>query len=355
MTTPSEKENALVKEQHPLTLQPPTTPSNTRDTKEEVDVFDPDHTFHVPKDDNNDTLTELYKELSQLDEKENKAKDGSITDTEFHNIQRLIRKKRREVKIKIQELSFDRDYNKYKAETKPTSRSAKENKKFEVPTQILQNLTLEEEKKTEYYRTLNIASHYRDKIEKLYKEIETLMENMEGTLPEYEREGKEIELKMKTETLKALLQEYKKRNNEMSLIADVKDIPQHLDNLQTVLNLSNKITSKQEAMEEKNKKKLALSKGEQLEGVKLSKFSGQGDQKFLSYYGFYQEFSELVLSKPYSDSTKLRYLKQYLEGDAKNIAKNYHSGEELATSFKALAEVYGRSDMVIRECIKSIQ
>ena len=141
----------------------------------------------------------------------------------------MIRKKRREVKIKIQELSFDRDYNKYKAETKPISRSAKENKKFEVPTQILQNLTLEEEKKTEYYRTLNIASHYRDKIENLYKEIETLMENMEGTLPEYEREGKEIELKMKTETLKALLQEYKKRNNEMSLIADVKDIPQHLD------------------------------------------------------------------------------------------------------------------------------
>ena len=355
MTTPSDKENALDKEQHPLTLQPPTTASNTRDTKEEVDVFDPDHTFHVPKDDNNDTLTELYKELSQLDEKENKAKDGSITDTEFHNIQRLIRKKRREVKIKIQELSFDRDYNKYKAETKPTSRSAKENKKFEVPTQILQNLTLEEEKKTEYYRTLNIASHYRDKIENLYKEIETLMENMEGTLPEYEREGKEIELKMKTETLKALLQEYKKRNNEMSLIADVKDIPQHLDNLQTVLNLSNKITSKQEAMEEKNKKKLALSKGEQLEGVKLSKFSGQGDQKFLSYYGFYQEFSELVLSKPYSDSTKLRYLKQYLEGDAKDIVKNYHSGEELATAFKALDEVYGRSDMVIRECIKSIQ
>ena len=68
--------------------------------------------------------------------------------------------------------------------------------------------------------------------------------------------------KLKTETLNALLQEYKKRNNEMSLIADVKDIPQHLNNLQTVLNSSNMINIKQEAMEEKKKKKLALGKGE---------------------------------------------------------------------------------------------
>merc|ERR1712082_285643 len=240
-------------------------------------------------------------------------------------------------------------------ETKPTSRNAKESKKFEVPTQILQNLTLEEDKKIEYYRTLKLSDTYREKIENLYKEITTLMEDIENKTPEYEKEDKEIELKTKTETLKALLQEYKKRNNETSLIADVKDIPQHLDNLQAVLNLSNMITSKQDAMEERNKKKLALSKSEQLEGVKLSKFSGTRDQKFLNYYGFYQEFSELVLSKPYSDSTKLRYLKQYLEGDAKDIVKNYHSGEELATAFKALDEVYGRADMVIRLILKSIQ
>ena len=139
---------------------------------------------------------------------------------------------------------------------------------------------MEEDKKTEYYRTLKLADTYREKIENLYKEINALMEDMEENIPEYEENDNEIELKLKTETLKALLQEYKKRNNEMSLIADVKDIPQHLDNLQAVLNLSNMIASKQEAMEERNKKKLALSKSEQLEGVKLSKVSGTCDQKF---------------------------------------------------------------------------
>ena len=61
------------------------------------------------------------------------------------------------------------------------------------------------------------------------------------------------------------------------------------------------------------------------------------------------------MDKQYSDSTKLRYLKQYLDGDARDIVKNYHSGTELAAAFKALDNYYGRSEMVIRECIKSIQ
>ena len=48
-------------------------------------------------------------------------------------------------------------------------------------------------------------------------------------------------------------------------------------------------------------------------------------------------------------------MKQYLEGDAVQIVKNYHSGTELRIAMNALDEVYGRSDMVIRETLKSIQ
>ena len=48
----------------------------------------------------------------------------------------------------------------------------------------------------------------------------------------------------------------------------------------------------------------------------------------------------------YSDSTKSRFLKQYLEGDALDIVKNYHAGSELPIAYKALDDVYGRADMV---------
>ena len=164
MTTPSQETSIEKDSTSPSLLSPPiTSTSKSKETKEEnLESFDLDHTFNVSSD-NDDKLTELYKELKTLDEKEKKAKDSSITETEFHNIQRLIRKKKREIKAEIQDLSFQRDLKKYMDETKPTSRNAKESKKFEVPTQILQNLTLEEDKKTEYYRTLKLADTYREK------------------------------------------------------------------------------------------------------------------------------------------------------------------------------------------------
>jgi hypothetical protein len=37
------------------------------------------------------------------------------------------------------------------------------------------------------------------------------------------------------------------------------------------------------------------------------------------------------------------------------LIKNYHSGKELLTAFKTLDDHYGRSDMVIRECIRNIR
>lgn len=182
-----------------------------------------------------------------------------------------------------------------------------------------------------------------------------MIEGMDDDMPEYEKEERVVEITTKAEIMKALLQDYKKRNNEMYGIVDIRYVTKHISKLHNLLNLSNKLTMRMEAMEERNKKKIALIKIEQLEGIEFSKFNGQGDQKFLNYYGFYQEFTELVMEKPYTNTTKLRYLKQYVEGEAKDIVRNYHSESELNNAFKALDDDYGRFDMVTRKCIKSIQ
>jgi hypothetical protein len=175
------------------------------------------------------------------------------------------------------------------------------------------------------------------------------------TLTDVSIEELKITIHTKLETMKTLVGEYKKQNQEIASISDYKNLPQHIHNLQFVLNLSNKLNAKQAMIEEKLKRKLALSKSEQLEGLKVIKFNGQGDRRYMKYYCFYQEITELVLKKPYSDSTKLKYLKQYLEGDALQIVKNYHQGKELGTAFKALDNAYGRPDMVIRECLRNIR
>lgn len=54
--------------------------------------------------------------------------------------------------------------------------------------------------------------------------------------------------------MKPLIQWYKKANNEMSRIADIKEVLKHVSNLPTVPNLSNKLTMRTETMEERNKK-----------------------------------------------------------------------------------------------------
>ena len=219
---------------------------------------------------------------------------------------------------------------------------------------MLAKLTLDETKESEYYRFLKVADSYREKITDLYNELDEMLYDVDYSLSEYDRDEKKLEINTKIETLKSLLQEYQKRNNEISLLDSIENVPKHINNLENILDMANKIQARIRASDDKNKQKMALSKSEQLEGMKRTNFNGMGEQKFLNYYSFFQEFNELVVSKPNSDSTKLRHLKQYLEIYALQIIKNYHSGTEFRIAFNALNEEYGHSDMVIRETLKSI-
>ena len=84
------------------------------------------------------------------------------------------------------------------------------------------------------------------------------------------------------------------------------------------------------------KKTIALAKSETLESVKLEKFSGQGDNTYLKYYVWFTGFFELVMKKEYSESLKLKYLKQNTKKDAHDLVKNYHHPQELRTAFETL-------------------
>ena len=113
--------------------------------------------------------------------------------------------------------------------------------------------------------------------------------------------------------------------------------------------------SKMKFENEKEKKQLALSKSEQAEKIKINKFTGQGVSRYLEYYVWYSEFTELILKREYSDCIKLKYLKQYTEKDAHNLVKNYHHGKELIIAFKTLDNHYGKPTMVIRESLRNLK
>ena len=60
------------------------------------------------------------------------------------------------------------------------------------------------------------------------------------------------------------------------------------------MNITSKVEARMKIEEKVKKKRLALSKTEQVEGVKLEKFSGTGEIKYLNYYVWFQEFNELL-------------------------------------------------------------
>ena len=313
---------------------------------------------NISKSDLDGNIATLIEKLQSLDLQESIIPEKAKNKAEQHAEERKIRYKRKGIQEKLKILCYQREIKKCKSNpATPKKKTRAEGGKidFTVPKGKLDSLTLDEKKESEYYRLLTIADSYHTRILNLYEELDLKLDDLDESLSQYEREEKQLEINSKIETLKSFLQEYQKRNNELQLIADVKDTPKLLTNLENILDTANLIFCKIKSNDEKMKQKMALAKSEQLEGMKLSKFTGTGEQKFLNYYSFYQELNELVLSKPYSDSTKLRYLKQYVDNDAKEIVKNYHSGTELRTALNALEETYGRSDMVIRETLKSIQ
>ena len=75
----------------------------------------------------------------------------------------------------------------------------------------------------------------------------------------------------------------------------------------------------------------------------------------MKYYIWYTEFAELVLKKEYSDSVKLKYLKQYTEMEAFDLIKNYHHAREPLVAFETLDDHYKKPLMVIRELPRNLR
>ena len=94
--------------------------------------------------------------------------------------------------------------------------------KLKLPNSKLASLTLSKDKEQEYYRLMAIANSYRTRIENLCQELETKNDDSSS---EFEREEKQFDIQSRIETLRSFIAEYQKKNNELQLIADVKDAP----------------------------------------------------------------------------------------------------------------------------------
>ena len=107
--------------------------------------------------------------------------------------------------------------------------------------------------------------------------------------------------------------------------------------------------------EEMNKETIGYNKIRIIRGSKIDQFSGIEDNKYLNYYIWQTEFSELGLNNEYLDSVKLKFLKQYTERDAHQLVKNRHHPQESYIAFRTLDEHYGKPTMVIKESMRILR
>ena len=211
------------------------------------------------------------------------------------------------------------------------------------------------ETKPEFARNFNMFGKYRDTINELREEIKHLMKRDTSEMTTQSIEERDLLVQAKISTMKTIAKEYEKHYHNLTMIGEEKQIKYLIGSFTKVMEIIHGLEASVKQEEEVKKKKLALAKSETLESIKIEKFSGQGDNKYLKYYIWYTEFSELVMKKEYSDNVKLKFLKQYTEKDAHDLVKNYHHPQELTVAFEILDEHYGKPSMVIRESLRNLR
>ena len=170
-------------------------------------------------------------------------------------------------------------------------------------------------------------------------------------------EERDLLVQAKISTMKTIAKEYEKHYHNLTMIGEEKQIKYLIGSFTKVMEIIHGLEASIKQEEEVKKKKLALAKSETLESIKIEKFSGQGDNKYLKYYIWYTEFSEKFseMKKKYSDNVNLKFLKQYTEKDAHDLVKNYHHSQELTVAFEILDDHYGKPSMVIRESLRNLR
>jgi len=306
----------------------------------------------------NKEIERLEDEKSEINKQIEEIEKSKEIDTGKTVILRSLRAKKlsigRELRIAL-ELKDEGEYErklKEKQKEKEDKRNEEIDKIFKASEDTLKPTTATI---SSFNRNLNMIGKYKEAIKSIRQEIKDLMTLDITTMTPEAIENRNTLIQAKSGAIKTFTKEYEKHHHELIMNGEENTIKILLENFQQVMEITNGLDAIIKQEEENKKKQLALAKTESLEAVKIEKFSGQGDNKYLRYYIWYTEFSELVLKKEYTDSIKLKFLKQYTEKDAHELVKNYHHPQELKTAFKTLDDHYGKPSMVIRESLRNLR
>ena len=94
----------------------------------------------------------------------------------------------------------------------------------------------------------------------------------------------ELASQAKINTIKLFTKEYEKHHHDVIMVGNQDTIASLVESFQEIMEIQGTLEAQQKLREENKKKQLALSKAETLESIKLEKFTGQGEGRYLEYY-----------------------------------------------------------------------
>ena len=340
----------------PTATQATTTPATTSTTTLTTSTT---ATLTSTKMTEEDKLTQkLLEEKREIQEQIEEIQEKREVSTEKQIYLRSLRAKKQDITRELRILLERKSEEKYEKAYKKKVEEERSKAEVEVNT-IFRDTTdvMKPNKDTQqaFVRDFNMFGKYKDTINELRKEIHQLMARDTSEMTQHIIDDRDLMIQAKISTMKTIAKEFEKHYHNLTMVGEERQIKYLIDNFTNVMESIHGLEASVKQEEEIKKKKLALVKSETLESVKLEKFSGQGENRYLKYFIWYSEFSELVMKKEYSDSVKLKFLKQYTEKDAHDLVKNYHHSQELTTAFEILDEHYGKPSMVIRESLRNLR
>ena len=240
-------------------------------------------------------ITELLSKLRVLDDQIEEAKKDAATNTEKDLLVRQLTAQRdlegaelAELLKEQKEKEFKDEYNaKLEEEMKAKTKALEK----DFPKTIKDSVKPDDDNKNSHTRNLNMYQLYLTSVQETEKNLDKLLKKEQSILTQTAMQERELMIQTKINSIKQFAHEYRKHHEDIVKVAEAKQLKHHLDRFRTVMDITSKAEARMKIEEEVKKKRLALSKTEQVEGVKLEKFSGTGDSKYLNYYVWFQNLT----------------------------------------------------------------
>ena len=304
-------------------------------------------------------ISDICDKINLLLKRENDIKANARSDVDIvekDNLLRRIRVEKRDLNKQLADLSVQKSLmaNNVGEVNDELDEQDEEEDADEIGAADTQDL--EEENADEYNRLHNLLCRTKGDIKARKEKVENLLkEANDPLLTDSEKRQNDVKIKSQLRSIQEQVNVYKMFNKDIMKICGHNEVETFHENLSEVMDLGNEIACQYEAAKDFERKINDSSNYAFIKNLNIQPYEAIGQDRFIRYKAFIDEFKLYVLSRPLKPLIKLNHLKACLKGDALDVVKNFNHGDQLQDALTALENAYSKPDFVISEIYKNLK